>query len=57
MLYYYKILTNEGYNGKIIYIKYLYENGKRILNPNPIVIENGLPQIIDEETFLKMIKE
>ena len=34
----YKILTNEGYTGKIINRKYLYENGKRILNPNPIII-------------------
>ena len=50
----YKILTNEGYTGRIINRKYLYENGKRILNPNPIIIENGLPQIIGEETFNKV---
>lgn len=50
----YKILTNEGYTGRIINRKYLYENGKRILNPNPIIIENGLPQIIAEETFNKV---
>lgn len=50
----YKMLTNEEYTGRIINRKYLYENGKRILNPNPIVIENGLPQIIDEETFNKV---
>lgn len=47
----YKILTNEEYTGKIINRKYLYMNGKKTLNPNPIVIEHGLPQIIDEETF------
>lgn len=47
----YKILTNEGYTGKIINRKYLYMNGKRTLNPNPIVIEHGLPQIIDGKTF------
>lgn len=47
----YKILTNEEYTGKIINRKYLYMNGKRTLNSNPIVIEHGLPQIIDEETF------
>lgn len=47
----YKILTNEEYTGKIINRKYLYMNGKRTLNPNPIVIEHGLPQIMDEETF------
>ncbi len=47
----YKILTNEEYTGKIINRKYLYMNGKRTLNPNPIVIEHGLPQIIDEEIF------
>lgn len=47
----YKILTNEEYTGKIINRKYLYIKGKRTLNPNPIVIEHGLPQIIDEETF------
>ena len=50
----YKILTNEGYTGRIINRKYLYENGKRILNPNPIIIENGLPKIIGEETFDKV---
>ena len=49
-----KILSNEEYTGKIINRKYLYENGKRILNPNPIIIEHGLPQIIDEETFNKV---
>lgn len=47
----YKILTNEEYTGKIINRKYIYMNGKRTLNPNPIVIEHGLPQIIDEEIF------
>lgn len=47
----YKILINEGYTGKIINRKYLYMNGKRTLNPNPIVIEHGLPQIIDGKTF------
>ena len=50
----YKILSNEEYTGKIINRKYLYENGKRILNPNQIIIEHGLPQIIDEETFNKV---
>ncbi len=49
----YKIITNEGYTGKIINRKYLYMRGKRILNPNPVVIEHGLPQIIDEITFNK----
>lgn len=49
----YKMITNEGYTGKIINRKYLYIKGKRILNPNPIVIEHGLPQIIDEKTFNK----
>ncbi len=47
----YKILINEEYTGKIINRKYLYMNGKRTLNPNPIVIEHGLPQIIDGKTF------
>ncbi len=47
----YKIITNEEYTGKIINRKYLYIKGKRILNPNPIVIEHGLPQIIDGKTF------
>lgn len=50
----YKILTNEEYTGKIINRKYLKVNGKRILNPNPIIIENALPQLIDEETFNKV---
>lgn len=50
----YKILTNEGYTGKVINRKYLYIQGKRILNPNPIVIEHGLPQIIDDKTFIKV---
>ena len=49
----YKIITNEGYTGKIINRKYLYMKGKRLLNPNPIVIEHGLPRIIDEMTFNK----
>lgn len=49
----YKILTNEEYLGKIINRKYLYINGKKILNPDPIIIENALPQIIDEEIFYK----
>ncbi len=49
----YKILTNEEYLGKIINRKYLYINGKRILNPDPIIIEGGLPQIIDIDTFNK----
>lgn len=49
----YKILTNEEYTGKIINRKYLHIKGKRLLNPNPIVIEHGLPQIIDEITFNK----
>lgn len=49
----YKILMNEEYTGKIINRRYLYTKGKRILNPNPIVIEHGLPQIIDEKTFHK----
>ncbi len=47
----YKILSYEEYTGKIINRKYLYINGKRTLNPNPIVIEHGLPKIIDKETF------
>lgn len=50
----YKILTNEEYLGKIINRKYLYTNGKKISNPNPIIIENALPQIIDEEIFNKV---
>lgn len=50
----YKILTNEEYLGKIINRKYLYINGKKVLNPNPIILENTLPQIIDEETFNKV---
>ncbi len=49
----YKMITNEGYTGKIINKKYIYNKGKRLLNPNPIVIEHGLPQIIDEKTFNK----
>lgn len=49
----YKILTNEEYLGKVINRKYLYINGKKVLNPNPIIIDNTLPQIIDEETFDK----
>lgn len=44
----YKIITNEEYTGKIINRKYLNINGKRILNPEPIIIE-----IIDIETFNK----
>lgn len=50
----YKILSNEEYTGRIINRKYLYEKGKRYLNPNPIIIEHGLPQIIDEDTFNKV---
>lgn len=50
----YKILTNEEYLGKIINRKHLYINGKKVLNPDPIIIEGGLPQIIDEETFNKV---
>lgn len=49
----YKILINEEYTGKIINRKYLYKNGKRILNSNPVIIEHGLPQIIDDKTFNK----
>ncbi len=49
----YKIITNEEYTGKIINRKYIYINGKRVLNDNPIIIEGGLPQIIDIETFNK----
>ena len=49
----YKILINEEYTGKIINRKYLYIKGKRILNPNPVIIEHGLPQIIDDKTFNK----
>lgn len=52
----YKILTNEEYTGKIINRKHLIINGKRIPNPDPIIIEDGLPQIIDVATFNK-IKE
>ncbi len=47
----YKIITNEEYTGKIINRKYIYNKGKRILNPNPVIIEHGLPQIIDDKTF------
>lgn len=47
----YKIITNEEYTGKIINRKYIYIKGKRLLNPNPIVIEHGLPQIINNKTF------
>ena len=50
----YKILTNEEYTGKIINRKHLIMNGKKIINPNPIIIEDGLPQIIDEATFNKV---
>ncbi len=50
----YKILTNEEYTGKIINRKYLIINGKRVLNPDPIIIEDGLPQIIDIDTFNKV---
>ncbi|MDE5715705.1 MAG: recombinase family protein [Anaeroplasmataceae bacterium] len=50
----YKMITNEGYFGKIINRKYFYIKGKRVLNPNPTIIEHGLPQIIDEETFNKV---
>lgn len=49
----YKMIMNEGYTGKIINRKYLYMRGKRVLNPNPVVIEHVLPQIIDEMTFNK----
>lgn len=47
----YKMITNEGYTGKIINRKYLYMRGKRISNPNPVVIEHVLPQIIDGKTY------
>ncbi|MDE5856016.1 MAG: recombinase family protein, partial [Anaeroplasmataceae bacterium] len=47
----YKILTNESYTGKIINRKYIYVKGKRILNPHPDIIENGLPVIIEPSTF------
>lgn len=47
----YKILTNESYTGKIINRKYIYVKGKRILNPNPDIIENGLPVIIESSIF------
>ncbi|MCM1130409.1 MAG: recombinase family protein [Roseburia sp.] len=50
----YKILTNESYTGKIINRKYIYVKGKRILNPNPDIIENGLPVIIDASIFQKV---
>lgn len=49
----YKIITNEEYTGKIINRKYLYINGRRILNAEPIIIDKGLSQIIDDETFNK----
>ncbi|MDE6414439.1 MAG: recombinase family protein [Anaeroplasmataceae bacterium] len=47
----YKILTNESYTGKIINRKYIYVKGKRILNPTPDIIENGLPVIIEPSIF------
>lgn len=47
----YKILTNESYTGKIINRKYIYVKGKRILNPNPDIIENGVPVIIEPSIF------
>ena len=47
----YKILTNESYTGKIINRKYIYVKGKRILNPNPDIIENRLPVIIEPSIF------
>lgn len=47
----YKILTNESYTGKIINRKYIYVKGKRILNPHPDIIENGLPVIIVPSIF------
>lgn len=47
----YKILTNESYTGKIINRKYIYVKRKRILNPNPDIIENGLPVIIEPSIF------
>ncbi len=50
----YKILTNESYTGKIINRKYIYVKGKRILNPNPDIIENGLPAIIEPSIFQKV---
>ncbi len=50
----YKILTNESYTGKIINRKYIYVKGKRILNPNPDIIENGLPVIIESSIFQKV---
>lgn len=50
----YKILTNESYTGKIINQKYIYVKGKKILNPNPDIIENGLPVIIEPSIFQKV---
>ncbi|MDE7162139.1 MAG: recombinase family protein [Anaeroplasmataceae bacterium] len=47
----YKILTNESYTGKIINRKYIYVKGKKILNPHPDIIENGLPVIIEPSIF------
>ena len=49
------ILLNEGYTGKLINQKYKNINGKTIINDNPIIIENGLPQIIKKETYQKAL--
>lgn len=49
------ILLNEGYTGKLINQKYKNINGKTIINDNPIIIENGLPQIITKETYQKAL--
>ena len=48
------IICKVNNTGRIINRKYLYEKGERYLNPNPIIIEHDLPQIIDEDTFNKV---
>ena len=48
------IICKVNNTRRIINRKYLYETGKRYLNPNPIIIAHGLPQIIDEDTFNKV---
>lgn len=49
-----QILNDRRYNGCIINRPYIKKNGIRYRNENPVIIPNGLPKIIDDESFNKV---
>lgn len=45
------ILRNKEYNGYAVNRPQMVKNGIKTSNPNPVLIPNALPKIIDDETF------